>query len=302
MSPSPAIKPIVEFEERRAPAGTRERDRRPTRYNPRRRRTTDIALEPRTPDSPGGPPRRRPRVSGKHHPRLHLRARVQGLRFLELDVHLSADGVPIVIHDHHLKRTTGRPGVRVRSARRASSRRSMLASRQRFGDRFRGTRIPLLTRCAGAAQRSPRSHAVRRDQARQPYSFRPRAGGLTRWSTRCKPARSAVRGDLVRSGGRASGAPDRRRADRLGVEQATTSPLAPGSSRRCSRSSCSAITRMRCHPEEGALWRGPWRWAVYEVENIGAGAATGRARRPLHRDHGGARDEPGDTRGSTASR
>ncbi|MFM2287572.1 MAG: hypothetical protein RL684_715, partial [Pseudomonadota bacterium] len=33
-----------------------------------------------------------------------------GVRFLELDVQLSRDGVPIVIHDHLLARTTGLPG------------------------------------------------------------------------------------------------------------------------------------------------------------------------------------------------
>lgn len=37
-------------------------------------------------------------------------AREQGAPYLELDVHLSADGVPVVIHDHSVSRTTGRRG------------------------------------------------------------------------------------------------------------------------------------------------------------------------------------------------
>ena len=33
-----------------------------------------------------------------------------GARFLEIDVHMSADGVPVVIHDADLVRTTGVEG------------------------------------------------------------------------------------------------------------------------------------------------------------------------------------------------
>jgi glycerophosphoryl diester phosphodiesterase len=66
-----------------------------------------------------------------------------GLRFLELDVQLSADGVPVVIHDHRLERTAAIPGsvfdLRARDIRLIDANEP-----QRFGERFRGTHIPLL--------------------------------------------------------------------------------------------------------------------------------------------------------------
>ncbi len=67
-----------------------------------------------------------------------------GVRYLELDVHLSSDSVPIVIHDHRLLRTTGREG----SVFDLSAEQLIQIDAhepQRFGERFRGTRIPLLT-------------------------------------------------------------------------------------------------------------------------------------------------------------
>jgi glycerophosphoryl diester phosphodiesterase len=66
-----------------------------------------------------------------------------GLKFLELDVQLSADGVPIVIHDASLERTAGIAGsvfeMRAREIREIEA-----PETQRFGERYRGTRIPLL--------------------------------------------------------------------------------------------------------------------------------------------------------------
>jgi glycerophosphoryl diester phosphodiesterase len=67
-----------------------------------------------------------------------------GVRFLELDVHLSRDGVPVVIHDHLLVRTTGLPGSVFEHD--AADLASIDASEtQRFGDRFSDIRLPLLS-------------------------------------------------------------------------------------------------------------------------------------------------------------
>ena len=66
-----------------------------------------------------------------------------GVRFLELDVQLSRDGVPVVTHDHLLARTTGLPGsVFDHDASELAN--IEAAEAQRFGARFAGTRVPLL--------------------------------------------------------------------------------------------------------------------------------------------------------------
>jgi len=71
-----------------------------------------------------------------------------GARFLEIDVHMSADGVPVVIHDADLSRTTGVEG-QVYDKPVADLLTTEAAERQRFGARFAGTCIPTL---ADAAQ------------------------------------------------------------------------------------------------------------------------------------------------------
>ena len=58
------------------------------------------------------------------------------MRFLELDVQLSRDGVPVVIHDHMLLRTTGLPGS-VFEHDAAELATIDAAETQRFGDRYR---------------------------------------------------------------------------------------------------------------------------------------------------------------------
>jgi glycerophosphoryl diester phosphodiesterase len=67
-----------------------------------------------------------------------------GLRCLELDVHLSADEIPVVIHDQELQRTTGRSGT-VFALRAAELTAIEAHEPQRFGERFRGTCLPRLT-------------------------------------------------------------------------------------------------------------------------------------------------------------
>ena len=71
-------------------------------------------------------------------------ALAMGVRHLELDVQLSADHVPVVLHDATLRRTAGRSG-RVFDLSAAELARTQAAETRRFGDRHRGTTIPLLT-------------------------------------------------------------------------------------------------------------------------------------------------------------
>ena len=77
-----------------------------------------------------------------------------GVRVLELDVQLSRDGVPVVIHDHLLARTTGLPGS-VFEHDAAELTAMEAADTQRFGDRFNGTRLPLLRDVLGLLARRP---------------------------------------------------------------------------------------------------------------------------------------------------
>jgi glycerophosphoryl diester phosphodiesterase len=67
-----------------------------------------------------------------------------GLKHLELDVQLSADGEPMVIHDSHLERTAGMSGC-VFDMRSHMLTEIEVAEVGRFGERYRGTNIPRLT-------------------------------------------------------------------------------------------------------------------------------------------------------------
>ncbi|MGA8708279.1 MAG: glycerophosphodiester phosphodiesterase family protein [Steroidobacteraceae bacterium] len=67
-----------------------------------------------------------------------------GLKYLELDIQLAADGVPMVIHDSRLERTAGMSGS-VFDMRARMLQEIEVAETARFGERYRGTHIPRLT-------------------------------------------------------------------------------------------------------------------------------------------------------------
>jgi len=74
-------------------------------------------------------------------------ARALGADGVELDVHLSADGEPVVIHDHRLERTTDGRGL-VGEQPLAALRR--LDAGRWFGEAFAGQRIPTLAEALAA--------------------------------------------------------------------------------------------------------------------------------------------------------
>jgi glycerophosphoryl diester phosphodiesterase len=75
-------------------------------------------------------------------PALHSALEL-GARFIEIDVHVAADGVPVVMHDTDLLRTTGVDG-NVLDLPSTDLVQIEAAERHRFGDRFADTRIPTL--------------------------------------------------------------------------------------------------------------------------------------------------------------
>jgi glycerophosphoryl diester phosphodiesterase len=185
-----------------------------------------------------------------------------GLRFLELDVQLSADGVPMVIHDHRLERTTNTPGS-VFELRASEMAQVDAGEPQRFGGRFRGTRIPLLRDVVALIKGRPEVTLFVEIKRQSLAQF-----GLDQVVTRVldtiKPARAqcvVISFDLAAvcrarqiSGGAVGWVlSDYDEHSRLKYEA-----LAP--------------EFLFCDydklPETGALWRGSWRWAIYEIVSM----------------------------------
>ena len=184
-----------------------------------------------------------------------------GLRFLELDVHLSADGVPVVIHDHQLLRTTGQNGsVFELTARQLSGLEAH--EPRRFADRYRGTHIPLLTDVLGLLDGRPEVTLF----VEIKHASLARFGHdqvVARVLDALWPARAqcvVISFDLAavyrarQLGGLAIGwvLSDYDSHSRLKYEAVQPEFLF------CDHAKL---------PARGTLWRGPWRWAVYEVDS-----------------------------------
>jgi glycerophosphoryl diester phosphodiesterase len=185
-----------------------------------------------------------------------------GVRFLELDVHLSRDGVPVVIHDHLLARTTGLTGSIFEN--HASELAAMeAADSQRFGERFNGTRLPLLRDVLGLLARRPEVtlfieikraslRAFGHDQVVSQV-----LEVIKPWRTQCV----VISFDLAAV----------HRARRLG-----DAPIG------WVLESCDDHSRLKFEalqpeylfcdherlPARGRLRHGPWRWVVYEVTQL----------------------------------
>ena len=185
-----------------------------------------------------------------------------GLRFLELDVQLSSDGVPMVIHDPELRRTTGVSGcVFDLTARELTA--IDAHEPQRFGERFRGTPIPLLADVLALLDGRPdvtlfveiKAESLAR-LAHEQVVERPMQE-LGAAHSQCV----VISFDLAavfrarQLGGFAIGwvLEQYDSHSRLKYEAVQPEFL---------------FCDVQKLPQQGALWRGPWRWAIYEVQSM----------------------------------
>jgi len=185
-----------------------------------------------------------------------------GVRFVELDVQLSKDGVPVVIHDHLLARTTGLPGS-VFDHEAAELCRMEAAEQQRFGDRYRGVRLPLLRDALALLKGHPEITLfieIKRESLRQfghDHVVSQVLEVIRPWRTQCV----VISFDLV------------------AVHRARLLAEAPIG---WVLEDCSDHSRLKCEallpqflfcdhrklPDAGRLWQGPWRWVIYEVRAL----------------------------------
>jgi glycerophosphoryl diester phosphodiesterase len=185
-----------------------------------------------------------------------------GVQFLELDVHLSADGVPVVIHDHELLRTTGQKGS-VFELRASQLTRIDAHEPRRFGERFRGTCIPRLADVLTLLEGRPQATLfveIKRASLAQ-FGLEQVVGRVLE---ALKPARSrcvVISFDLaaVMRARELGGLPIGWVLDDYDAHSRMKYEALQPEFLFCDRLKL---------PRSGALWRGPWRWAIYEVDSV----------------------------------
>ncbi|HVO45209.1 MAG TPA: glycerophosphodiester phosphodiesterase family protein [Steroidobacteraceae bacterium] len=181
-----------------------------------------------------------------------------GVRFIHLDVHLCSDGVPVVCNEQSLARAGGNTEMSAAQLAALDVGRSDL-----FGERFRDTRIPLLGATLELLDGHPEitlfvelgRAAVARfgheklivEVARALHRFRSRCVLVSRDLATIHTARTRVNYPI----GWMLSAYDTH--SRLKFEAFQPEYLF------CGRTTLSAT---------GALWRGPWRWAVTGVSEL----------------------------------
>ena len=185
-----------------------------------------------------------------------------GVRFLELDVQLSRDGVPVVIHDHLLARTTGLPGsVFDHDASELTS--IEAAETQRFGARFNGTRLPLLSEVLQLLTGRPEITVfieIKRASLAQfghDHVVSQVLGVIRPWRTQCV----VISFDLGAI----------HRARRLGDAPIGWVLEAADDHSRLKYEALQPQFLFCNHeklPPAGRLWQGPWRWVIYEVASL----------------------------------
>jgi glycerophosphoryl diester phosphodiesterase len=185
-----------------------------------------------------------------------------GVRFLELDVQLSADHVPVVIHDHQLMRTAGMPGS-VFDLTASELAQIEVAETARLGERYRGTRISPLSDVLTLLEGHPEV-TIFVEIKRESLSHFSHDLVVSRVVEVLRPWRAqcvVISFDLAAI----------YRARQLGELQIGWVLREYDAH---SQLKCEALRPeyLFCDqlalPASGALWRGPWRWVIYEVESL----------------------------------
>jgi glycerophosphoryl diester phosphodiesterase len=193
-----------------------------------------------------------------------------GLRHIEFDIQLSADEVPVVIHDDTLVRTAGRPES-VFELDAADLLKIEASERSRFDDRFSDIRIPSLEQVTELLAAHPQVTAFVEIKRASLQRF----GGATvvsRVMEKLRPVRQQcviVSFDLatMQSARQAGSA-----AVGWVLDQYDDRARGKYEALRPDYLFCNHLKLPRT---TARLWRGPWRWVVYDIETVADAMALG---------------------------
>lgn len=193
-----------------------------------------------------------------------------GLPWVELDVQLSADGVPFVIHDIRLERTTDASGD-LRQLTAADLAGVHACEPRRFGATQRGVRVPRLAEFADLLSQHPRAGAfiefkrTSLEQHGRETCLENALAALAPVAGRCVPISfdaAVVAMARERTGGPVGWVIER--FDVAGLEELAS--LRPDF----------VFYDYLKLPGDAPLPAGPWRWAAYEVKDTTRALAEAR--------------------------
>lgn len=186
-----------------------------------------------------------------------------GARYVEFDVQLSADGVPVLLHDGGLARTAG-VEVAVTDLPLSQLRALDVGERHRLGDQFAGTRINTVAEAANLLSAWPGVTVF--------VDVKPQS--LERFGTafmvdRVLAALGPARAQSVFTCGAVDAIAEARSR---GVTEVAWVIADVGHETR-QRALDLAPHYLFCAadllpPDLDPLWPGPWRWAIYGVEQV----------------------------------
>lgn len=198
-----------------------------------------------------------------------------GAKFLEFDIQLSADGVPVLLHDASLERTAGRHGT-VFDLSAAELTGIEVNEDDRLGGTFKGVRIPRLRDVAVDLARWPGVTAFVEVKEESLIHFG--AGFTLDWVLDalaqvldCCVVISFSAGAVVEARRRCGCAIGWALPHWSEESHQTAIRLAP---------EYLFCDHLLLPPPAQALWQGPWRWVAYEV--AAAGLAQSLVQRGVH--------------------
>jgi glycerophosphoryl diester phosphodiesterase len=192
-----------------------------------------------------------------------------GARYLEFDVQLSADRVPVLLHDADLARTGGAPG-RVFDLSAAALRQRAVGEPTRFGDRFRDEAVPALAEVAAWLATVPRVIAFVEVKGESLRHFGIEVVHAAIWKA-LEPARA--QSVLIACDDAFLFAARLAAPVRIGWIVAAWDAE---HERRARALAPDYLIINRTRLPSTALWTGPWEWMAYEADDADQAVALGR--------------------------